>query len=116
MNKSWKWWVLISLVCLVFLNTGCKKNEKTGSHASGARKREVPATAWDRAGKLWKVWWVGWAERDLSDGDKAYPLAFHEGVDVQFRMGESACLDVYLDKKRWSYEDNTPSGLIRFAR
>jgi photosystem II stability/assembly factor-like uncharacterized protein len=80
MRKGWRWWFLISLVCLFPWNIGCNKSSKVESHSSAAPKGSVPAiTFGDKfydvsAGGKGNVWVVGYygAIVHSNDGGKIW--------------------------------------------
>jgi hypothetical protein len=73
--------------------------------------------AWDRGGKLWKVWITGYSDFPLPNGDHSCYLTGQFGADVQ--LGTLAHLhyrNQKLNGNGMKYEDFTPSAQLRRSR
>ena len=76
------------------------------------------SAAYDRAGKLWKVWSIankkfpvvpGGAERySIADGTT--------GIDIQFGMATYYAADNNINTCKFGYSDATPASLLKLAR
>ena len=76
---------------------------------------QVPyAAAWDRAGKIWKVWLNYQKTATSPAGEKYITMDGNFGADLQFGMANSYASDI-LFNTNLSYEDFIPSALLKMA-
>ncbi len=73
--------------------------------------------AYDRAGKLWKVFQLTARKATLPDGDSQMYIAGSVALDLQFGMGTTFCNDfVKLYGNKITYTDVLPSALTKRVR
>ena len=70
------------------------------------------AIAWDRAGKLWKVWSTTWRTVELLPGEKTEVWSCRLSVDVQAVFGTSFTFDFRLNGNALKYSDFLPEAMI----
>ena len=74
----------------------------------------IYALAWDKAGKLWKVWSINYTAFPL-DGGYFFGKAPQLGVDIQFRMATLYGPVTMTYNTGFTYEDVTPAALPKLA-
>ncbi len=74
------------------------------------------AIAWDRAGKLWKVWYADNRRFTLPDGDIGTAMIGLVCVDVQFGLINCAFVDRKMNTGSFEYADFMPSTLLKLAK
>jgi hypothetical protein len=74
------------------------------------------ASAWDRAGKLWKVWLANWRTYELPNGDKAHTNVGQAGIDVQVGFATFFTMDNKMFGNGLKYVDVMPSALAKISR
>lgn len=75
------------------------------------------AVAFDRAGKLWKIFFMDYKPYQLQNiKDTTQALAGNFGVDLQFGMTAAWVADFTVDKKHFTYDDVSPASLIKRGR
>lgn len=74
------------------------------------------ATAWDRAGKAWKVWASPAIKYPSAQGDILTTMQGMFAVDIQFGMASYYMGDWWLNGQGYKYVDFTPSALTRLGR
>jgi len=72
--------------------------------------------AWDRAGKLWKVWLTNYRTYELPNGDKANTNVGQLGIDVQVGFATFFTMDNKMVGNNLKYVDVMPSNLSKKAR
>ena len=72
--------------------------------------------AWDRAGKLWKVWLQDTKSFAMPDGQQVVYTNGLIGCDLQFGMATLYVPDNVLNSSNFTYNDVTPQALIKRAR
>lgn len=73
------------------------------------------SVAWDRAGKLWKVWMLPF-KRHAMLGDKFPTVGGAFGVDVQFGMATYYSADITVNDQKYTYSDFSPASLLKRGR
>ena len=74
------------------------------------------AVAYDRAGKVWKVWTMPTKTFTLPNGEK-WSYEYGEfGIDVQFGMATNFTMDRKTNGNGLTYSDATPASLLKRAR
>ncbi|MBI5601944.1 MAG: DUF1329 domain-containing protein [Deltaproteobacteria bacterium] len=71
--------------------------------------------AWDRAGKIWKVWMQPF-KRHAMLGDNYPVLDGAFGVDTQFGMASYYGADVTVNDQKYTYSDFTSASLLKRGR
>ncbi len=71
--------------------------------------------AWDRAGKVWKVWQEAYKSIPVGN-DTFLAVSGVFGVDVQFGMATYYLPDSEINTCRYNYNDVTPQALLKRAR
>ena len=77
------------------------------------------SAAWDRAGKLWKVWEEAWILFPTVPGGGTWQVQkFMGGIDVQFGLATAflSMDEPYNNKGGMAYTDFTPNELLKLAR
>lgn len=74
------------------------------------------AIAWDRAGKIWKVFFMTYRQYPLGNGSNTQALAGYFGIDVQFGMATNWISDFRVNENNFTWGDVTPSSLIKRGR
>ncbi len=74
------------------------------------------AIAWDRAGKLWKVWLQHTKSYPMPGGQKLVYINGLIGIDLQFGMATSFITDFKVNADNFTYNDVTPQALLKRAR
>ena len=74
------------------------------------------AVAWDRAGKLWKVWFNYLKTQTTPSGEKYIAMDGQFGVDIQFGIANSYAADLHFNNNKYAYEDFLPSALFKLGR
>ena len=74
------------------------------------------AVAFDRAGKLWKVWFNPQKAFPLPNGEKVVVQNGVFGIDIQFGMASGFHMDQKLNSYNATYNDSTPAALLKRAR
>ena len=76
--------------------------------------------AWDRAGKVWKVWSQNYRKFPVlassTAGEKFAVIDGTIGVDLQFGMATYYASDNVINTGKYSYSDVTPANLLKLAR
>lgn len=72
--------------------------------------------AWDRAGKVWKVWTYATTLFPTPGGDVGVKYNTYSGVDVQFGMGNTYVSKMSINNNKLTYGDFTPAALLKRAR
>ena len=72
--------------------------------------------AYDRAGKLWKVWNASRMVYSLPNGEKFSYMSGFFGVDLQFGMAGNFGLYPAINTGKITYNDATPASLLKRAR
>lgn len=74
------------------------------------------ATAWDRAGKVWKIWNIDYTKKPpLPDGDIDHWYNGMIGIDEQFGLAGYHCVstEAKITNNEYKYEEFLPSALLR---
>ncbi len=74
------------------------------------------AIAWDRAGKLWKVWLQDTKSWPLPGGQQFVYTNGLIGVDLQFGMSTQYVPENVVNSSNFTYNDVTPQALLKRAR
>lgn len=74
------------------------------------------AVAWDRANKIWKVFFPNYKEYTIPDGSIVTAFASYFGVDVQFGMASHWVADYRLNSENWTWNDFTQASLLKRGR
>ena len=74
------------------------------------------AAAWDRAGKLWKVWSEAYKKYPFVGAEKLAIFEGTFGVDIQFGMASWFSTENEINTCKFSYNDSTPAALLKRAR
>ena len=74
------------------------------------------AFAYDRAGKLWKVWLHATKAFPFSDGTNFAYTNGMIGIDIQFGMSTQYVADNVMNGSNFTYNDVTPAALLKRAR
>ena len=74
------------------------------------------ATAWDRAGKVWKVWQISFIREPLPNGEIMNSLYGIYGSDIQFGLGNYFFGEWKINGQGLKHTDLLPSSLRRKAR
>ncbi len=74
------------------------------------------AVAWDRAGKVWKVWQIGFIREELPNGEYMNSLYGIFGSDIQFGMANTFFGEWEINGQGLRHTDLLPSSLKRKAR
>ncbi len=75
------------------------------------------AVAWDRAGKLWKIFFMDYKPYHLKNiDDVAEALAGNFGVDLQFGMTAAWIAVYHVDDANFTYDDVSPASLLKRGR
>jgi hypothetical protein len=74
------------------------------------------ASAWDRAGKLWKNWLCNWRTYELPNGDKAHTNVGQLGIDIQVGFATFFTMDNKMVGNGLKYVDVMPSALAKISR
>jgi hypothetical protein len=73
--------------------------------------------AWDKAGKVWKVWDVTYMPFDLPGGDRFCFTRNMLGIDIQFGLGGNFAQDADgMNKFDFTWKDLSPSALMKAGR
>ena len=72
--------------------------------------------AYDRAGRIWKTWFVPTKVYSLPNGEKFVMQDGQFGIDIQFGMATNFPMDIKLNGNKLAYEDATPASLLKRAR
>jgi hypothetical protein len=72
--------------------------------------------AYDRAGKIWKMWFTPQKVFSLPNGEKWNILNGQFGIDIQFGLAANFAIDQTVNTNRLTYEDATPASLLKRAR
>ena len=73
------------------------------------------AIAWDRAGKVWKIWTASFKTKPVGN-DTVSTMYSQFGVDLQFGMATYFATDFTHNSCKFTYNDVTPASLLRRAR
>ena len=73
------------------------------------------AIAWDRQGKLWKIWTQSFKRHPML-GQQMPVLDGVWGVDIQFGMSTFYAGDIAVNNQNYTYNDWTTSNLLKIAR
>ena len=73
------------------------------------------AASWDRAGKLWKVWFNYLKTKTSPTGEKYIAMDGNFGADIQFGLANSYAADLIFNTNNYTYEDFIPSALLKMA-
>ena len=75
------------------------------------------ATAYDRAGKMWKVWMAHYMKYPQSGGE-TIPASITGvlGMDIQFGMATSAAFEPHTNGQKLTYSDFMPNALLKMAK
>ena len=74
------------------------------------------AIAWDRAGKLWKIWFQTTKSHPMPGGQKLVFTNGLIGIDLQFGMATQFVTDFKVNTDNFTYNDVTPQALLKRAR
>ena len=73
--------------------------------------------AWDRAGKVWKVWMAGYKKYPVGVGNETMLVdEIFVGVDVQFGMATEFVPNERINTCKFTHNDVTPASLLKRAR
>ena len=72
--------------------------------------------AWDRAGKVWKVWLQDTRSFPMPQGQQVVYTNGLIGVDLQFGMATMFATDTKFNESNFTYNDVTPQALLKRAR
>lgn len=72
--------------------------------------------AWDRAGKIWKVWLQDTRSFSMPEGQQVIYTNGLIGCDLQFGMATLYVSDTKLNASNLTYSDATPQALLKRAR
>jgi hypothetical protein len=72
--------------------------------------------AWDRAGKLWKVWLQDTKSYPMPGGQQFVYTYGMIGVDLQFGMSTLYMAENVTNSSNFTYNDVTPQALLKRAR
>ena len=71
---------------------------------------------WDRAGKLWKMWFTEWKRYPLPDGTFGQAYNGNFGIDFQFGLANYIAGDMKNNNNGFVFNDFTPASLLKRAR
>ena len=74
------------------------------------------AIAYDRAGKLWKIWNIDWQRYPMPGGEFGSSQSGMWGIDIQFGMASFYCTDQVINAGNYTYADVASNNLIKRAR
>ena len=75
------------------------------------------AIAWDRAGKLWKIYMMATAQAPLKGNEKVSVASNHFSLDLQFGVANNwHWYDDKVNGNKFTYADFTPAALIAGGR
>lgn len=69
--------------------------------------------AWDRAGKVWKVWMLSTKMFSMPHGEKCAGLSVLLGADLQFGEANAFVQDLVANKMHYTYNDVTPQAMLK---
>jgi hypothetical protein len=72
--------------------------------------------AWDRAGKVWKIWNMALINYPVPGGGYGFQNGNMLGLDVQFGMATMYVTQQKSNTGQVTYNDVTPSNLLKLAR
>ena len=74
------------------------------------------AVAYDRAGKLWKIWFTAQKAYTLPNGERFAMQNGQFGIDIQFGMATNFAMDTTANSLHLTFNDFTPAALLKRAR
>jgi len=74
------------------------------------------AIAYDRAGKVWKIWLLDTKSYPVGPGQQFAYINGFIGVDAQFGIASQLVSDIAANKDNFTYADVTPQALLKRAR
>ena len=74
------------------------------------------SVAYDRAGKLWKLWFTSRKTYSLPNGEKFVMPNSQFGIDTQFGLATNFEFDLEVNNLKLTYNDFTPAALLTRAR